>query len=119
DAWRSSTCGVREAAVFSFLNVRAIVRLIAFLLIAIFIWFAGPYFAFGGYHPLESDTARYIAIALIVVLWLLSGVVKWLRASRATDKLVGAISQMRPEKEKPSPEAAKLGERFDGAVAEL
>src|SRR6185295_15602889 len=96
-------------------------RLIAFLLIAVFIWFAGPYFAFGSYRPLESDTSRYIAIALIVVLWLLVGVVKWLRAARATDRLVGAISQMRPEKEKekPSPEAAKLRERFDEAIAAL
>ena len=61
---------------FSVLNLRAIVRLIAFALLAVFIWFAGPYFAFGAYHPLESETARYIAIALIVVAWLLSQVVK-------------------------------------------
>jgi type VI secretion system protein ImpL len=100
-------------------NFRALVRLIAFLLIAVFIWFAGPYFAFGSFHPLESDMARYIAIALIVVLWLVLGIVKWLRASQATDKLVGAISQMRPEKERPSAEATKLRERFDEAIAAL
>src|SRR5262249_35097382 len=118
-AWRSSTCGAREAAVRRFFSFRALVRLIAFALIAIFIWFAGPYFAFGSYRPLESDTARYIAIGLIFVLWLVWGVVKWLRASQATDKLVGAIVAARPAKEQPSPEAAKLRERFEDAVATL
>jgi len=43
--------------VFAFLK-RSFVRLIAFLLIALFIWLAGPYFAFGTYRPLESDFAR-------------------------------------------------------------
>jgi type VI secretion system protein ImpL len=104
-----------------FFSFRALVRLIAFALIAVFIWFAGPYFAFGSYRPLESDTSRYIAIGLIVVLWLLLGVIKWLRASQATDKLVGAIVAARPQKEKerPSPEAAKLRERFEEAVSAL
>ena len=102
--------------IFSF---RALLRLIAFALIAVFIWFAGPYFAFGSYRPLDSETSRYIAIGLIFVLWLLWGVIKWLRASQATDKLVGAIVAARPEKEKPSPEQAKLRERFEEAVAAL
>jgi type VI secretion system protein ImpL len=105
--------------VFKFINFRAIIRLIAFALIAVFIWFAGPYFAFGTYHPLESETSRYIVIGLLVVVWLLWGVIKWLRASQATDKLVGALVSARPEKEKPSPEAAKLRERFEEAVAAL
>ena len=104
---------------FSLFNRRALVRLIAFALIAVFIWYAGPYFAFGTLHPLESENARYIAIGLILVLWVLSGVVKWLRASRATDKLVGAIVAARPEKERPSAEAAKLRERFEEAVGAL
>jgi type VI secretion system protein ImpL len=105
--------------VFAFLR-RALVLLIALALIAIFIWFAGPYFAFGSYRPLESETSRLVAIGLIVVLWLLSMVVRWLRATQASDKLVGAVlSQVRPEKERPSPEAAKLQERFVEAVAAL
>ena len=104
---------------FSLFNRRALVRLIGFALIAVFIWYAGPYFAFGSIRPLESETSRYIAIGLIVVLWLLSGIVRWLRATRATDKLVGAIVAARPEKERPSAEAAKLRERFEEAVAGL
>src|SRR5262249_14724797 len=110
---------ILRLAVFAFLR-RALVLLIALALIAIFIWFAGPYFAFGSYRPLESETSRLIAIALIVVLWLLSGVVKWLRATQASEKLVGAVlSQVRQDKERPSAEAQKLRERFEEAVAAL
>ena len=61
------------------------------LLIALFIWFAGPYFAFADYRPLEIDDARLIAIGLIVGCWAVSALLKRLRASRASDKLVGAV----------------------------
>ena len=100
-AWRSSTCAGREDAVFSFLK-RSFVRLIAFLLIALFIWCAGPYFAFGTYRPLESDVSRYDRD------WPDRRAVAAARdrqvAARlaATDKLVGAIARSRPEKERPS-----------------
>ena len=37
--------------------------LLALVLIALLIWFAGPYVAFADYAPLESVLARCIAIA--------------------------------------------------------
>ena len=41
-----------------------------FLLLALFIWYAGPYFAFADYRPLEPHHARLIAIrVLIVAVW--------------------------------------------------
>ena len=43
---------------FSFLKRRAFLLLIGFLLIALFIWYAGPYFAFGDYRPLETGDSR-------------------------------------------------------------
>ena len=46
---------------FSFLKRRWFVLLIGLLLIAIFIWYAGPYFGFGDYHPLETEFARLMA----------------------------------------------------------
>jgi type VI secretion system protein ImpL len=106
--------------VFSFLKSRGFVTFLAVVLIAIFIWFAGPYFAFGTIHPLESEFARLIAIGLVVAWWLLSAVLRWLRARQATEKLVSAVlSTSRQEKEQPSAEAVKLRERFEGAVAIL
>ena len=44
---------------FAFLK-RSIVIIVGFLLIAAFIWFAGPYFAFADYRPLDPPMARLI-----------------------------------------------------------
>src|SRR6202040_444617 len=55
-----------------------------------------------------------------VACWALSALVKWLRATQASQKLVGAVlSQRHPEKERPSAEATKLRERFEEAAAAL
>jgi len=106
--------------VFAFFKSRAFVLLIGFLLIAVFIWYAGPYFAFGSYHPLESEFSRLIAIALVIGFWVMSAIVRRLRASRASEKLVGAvIAATQKEKERPSPEATKLRERFEEAIGAL
>jgi len=95
--------------VLSFVRRRTFVLLIGFLLIALFVWYAGPYFGFGIYHPLETERARLIAIALIVAWWVVSALLKRLGASRANANLVGAVlGQSRPEKERPSAEAEKL-----------
>ena len=104
---------------FSLFKRRAFLRLIGFLLVAVFIWFAGPYFAFGTYRPLESEFARLVAIALVVLLYVGSALLRKLRAFRASDRLVAAVlTQSRPEA-KPSAEAVKLRERFEEAVATI
>jgi len=104
----------------SFLKSRTFVILLGLTLLALFVWYAGPYFAFADYHPLESVTARLVAIALIVVAWVLSAVVKRLRANRASDKLVAAVvKQGGDDQRKPSPDAIQLRERFEEAVATL
>ena len=41
---------------FAFVKRRAFVVLIGLLLIGLFIWFVGPYFGFGAYHPLEQSS---------------------------------------------------------------
>jgi type VI secretion system protein ImpL len=105
---------------FSFFKRRAFVLFIGFLLIAIFIWFAGPYFAFGSYRPLDTELSRLVAILAIVVCWVIWALVKRLRASRASGQLMGAVLNQSPrEKERPSAEAAKLRERFEEAIASL
>jgi len=105
--------------VFAFFK-RSFVLLIGLLLVAIFVWLAGPYFAFADYRPLETETARLIAIAVIVACWAISALLRRLRARQASNKLVGAVlSQPPQEKDRPSAEATKLRERFEEAVAAL
>jgi type VI secretion system protein ImpL len=107
--------------VFAFFKSRTFFLLIGFLLIAAFIWYAGPYFAFGVYRPLESEFSRLIVISLIVVCWVVSALRKRLRASQASERLVGAVvaATRREQQEQPSAEAAKLRERFEEATAAL
>jgi type VI secretion system protein ImpL len=87
-------------------------------LLGLFIWFAGPYFAFADYRPLESQTARLAAIGLVVAVWFAAKLVKRLRANRASDSLVAAVVKQ-AEPERPSAEALHLRERFEDAIATL
>ena len=99
---------------------RTFVVLIGFLLIALFIWYAGPYFAFAEFRPLESQTARLIAIGIVVGLWLLARLFKRLRSYKRSDRLLAAVvAQPQPEKARTPAEVVKLRERFEEAVGAL
>jgi type VI secretion system protein ImpL len=104
---------------FAFLR-RAFVVILGFLLIFLFIWIAGPYFAFGSYRPLESVTARLIALGIVIGAWLAWKLVNRVRAYRKSDRLLAAVvAQPQPEKTRTPAEIQKLRERFDEAVAAL
>ncbi len=104
---------------FGFLK-RFLAILIGFLLIAIFVWYVGPYFAFADYRPLESPTARLVVIAVIVGCWFLSRLWRRVRAFRMSDRLLAAVvARPKAEPARPSPEASKLRERFEEAVGAL
>jgi type VI secretion system protein ImpL len=102
-----------------FLKRRAFLTLLGFLLIAIFIWFAGPLIAFADYVPLESTEARIAVFVLVVAAWAIAKLVKMLRAFRASDRLVAAVVRQAPAEERPSAEALQLRERFEDAVGTL
>jgi type VI secretion system protein ImpL len=104
---------------FAFLKLRVLLIALGLMLLASFIWFAGPYFAFADYRPLEPANARLIAIALVVGLWAASVLIKRLRANRASDQLVAAVVRQSQADARPSAEALQLRERFEEAVATL
>jgi type VI secretion system protein ImpL len=106
---------------FAFLK-RTFVILLGLLLIALFIWYAGPYFAFAGFSPLESEFARLVAIGVVVGIWLLWRLMKRLKAYRASDRLLTAVvaqPQPQAEKARTPAEVVKLRERFEEAVSAL
>src|SRR5947207_4237794 len=106
---------------FAFLK-RTFIVLLGLLLIVLFIWYAGPYFAFAEFRPLESETSRLIAIGVVIGLWLLIRLMKRLRAYRASDRLLTAVvAQPQPqvEKARTPAEVVKLRERFEEAVSAL
>lgn len=106
---------------FKFFKRRGVLVFIGLLLLSLFIWYAGPYFAFAEYKPLDPVLARLIAIGILVALWLLSLLMKLWRASRANAKLAQAVvaQSAAPGRDGASREAAQLRERFEEAVATL
>jgi type VI secretion system protein ImpL len=98
---------------------RLLPTVLGLVLLAVFIWFAGPYFAFADYRPLESETARLIAILVVVGLWCASAAFKALRARRASDKLAAAVIRPAAEPARPSADVVQLRERFEEAMATL
>src|SRR5262245_48138892 len=103
-----------------FVRRRWFLTLLGFVLLAVFIWYAGPYFSFADYSPLEPVNARIFLFLAILVVWAGWRAWKRLRAMQAGDRLVAAVvRQASPREERPSAEAVQLRERFETGVATL
>ncbi len=104
-----------------FFKLRTFLIILGLLFVALFLWFAGPYFAFAEFKPLESEFARLMAILVELVLWGLWLLVKYLRARRAGAKLAEAVvaQSAAPAAGGASRDAVQLRERFEQAVATL
>jgi type VI secretion system protein ImpL len=96
-----------------------LLRVIGIVLLALFIWFAGPLFAFGPYRPLESELVRLILIVLVIVGFVFANLLKRLRANKASDNLIAAVVKQSTTDTRQSAEAQVLRERFEEAVATL
>ena len=104
---------------FSLFKKRWFLSLLGVLLLAAFVWWAGPYFAFADYHPLGTITARLVAIAMVVGFWMASIAWKQVKAKRASGKLAAAVVAQDPRGVQEGPDARALRERFEEAVAAL
>jgi type VI protein secretion system component VasK len=111
----------------AFLKSRAVLIFVGLVLLALLLWFAGPYFAFAEYKPLESVVARLVAILVLVVIWAVMLQIRALRSSRASSKLAEGVVAQEADKGAEaggaaggSPgDAAQLRKRFEEAVAAL
>ena len=56
---------------FSWFARAWVISLIGVLFVALLIWFAGPFVAFAGWAPLETELARLVTIGAIFLLWVL------------------------------------------------
>jgi type VI secretion system protein ImpL len=65
---------------------------IGVLLLALVLWFLGPYFAFGESRPLLSVLGRVIAVLVLVLVWI--GILQWqyFRAVRGSQKLAADVA---------------------------
>jgi len=100
-------------------TLRTFLTVLGIVLLALFIWYGGPLFAFGPYRPLESALVRVIVIALVVVGMIAAKLLKRLRANKASDNLIAAVVKQSAADNRPSAEVQQLRERFEEAVATL
>lgn len=109
----------------AFLKSRTVLVIIGLVLLAAFIWFAGPYFAFADVKPLEGVLARIVAILLVVLGWTVALLLKQMRSNRASAKLADEVVAQGAATQEADPAAARAGDaaqlrkRFEEAIDAL
>ena len=99
-------------------------RIVGVLLLALVIWFLGPYFAFGEVRPLYSVVGRVIAMLLMLLAWV--GMMLW-RAHREKSGSQQLAAEVAAQADAPAvdakpaetADARQLQERFADAVGRL
>ena len=106
---------------FAVFKRRAFLRLLGFLLVALFIWYAGPYFRVRRLSAARvgdraADRHRLVVVAPVGRLGAAPEAAR--RSARATSWSPPCVKQSAAEP-KPTAEAVQLRERFEEAVATL
>jgi type VI secretion system protein ImpL len=92
--------------------------LLGLLAVALLIWFIGPLLAIADWEPLSSAFSRLFTIVVMMVLWGLNQLRKYLLARRKNDQLVESLAGA-PEDTAQSAAAAEIAElkgRFEEAL---
>src|SRR5207253_10621622 len=105
------------SAMLKLVKARIVLEILGIILLSVFIWFAGPYFAFADFRPFNPEWTRLTAAALLGLIWAGIKIGKVVKAASASSKLANAVaSQPDPA---PSSDEAQLRERFEEAIAAL
>lgn len=92
------------------------------LAVAALIWFVGPLIGIGEMRPLQTPVARWSAIAIVLVLWGLNRLRKYLTARRTNEEILEGIAE-EPEPDHAAVESAEevalLQGRFKEAMTVL
>ncbi|NOX93380.1 MAG: type VI secretion system membrane subunit TssM [Gammaproteobacteria bacterium] len=114
-------------SVINFFKNKIVISIIGLLILSALIWFVGPAFKFGenNFSPLEGETARLIAIIVIIVFWGLNNLRVQRQENKNNDELVTAL-QDNPGTEpnnivsdQTSEEMQQIGDRFAHALTTL
>lgn len=100
-----------------------LISLLGLVALAVLVWFAGPFVAFGGRTPLASPMIRLLVILVLVLLWGLDNLRRQIQANRASEEIAqglvepsAAPIEATAESEE---ELAALKARFEEALAIL
>jgi type VI secretion system protein ImpL len=104
------------------LKSRSFLAIIGLVLLALIIWFGGPYIAFADYRPLESVVQRLIAILVLVVAYAAYVQLRQLHSSGASKRLAEEVAKQADETSndgRSSSDAVQLRRRFEEAIEAL
>jgi len=101
----------------AFFKKRAVLVALGLIFLALFIWFAGPYFAFADFHPWAPIWMRVLTILLVIAVWGGIALFKKMKAAMASAKLAAAVAK--PAATAGGADAQQLRERFEEAIAAL
>lgn len=92
---------------------------ISLILIFLIIWFAGPYFAFADYYPLEAISNRIIVIITILLVYFLVQLVKYHQKVKNQRNMVADITEDNSVNDAINAESAELKDKFNQAFSLL
>ena len=108
---------------FSWLRRPIVLSLFGVLALAVIVWIEGPLFAFAGSAPLETSGSRFTLIVILLLLWALYWIVRWLMLRLANVKFTRVVAegaaQPEPGKKESEADVAALKQRFEEAMAML
>ncbi|MEJ2140735.1 MAG: type VI secretion system membrane subunit TssM, partial [Gammaproteobacteria bacterium] len=101
-----------------------IIPILGLALLSLLIWFFGPFIAFASWVPLESVTARLVAITAVFLIWGLNRFRKHRKSAKAdqglADEIVGStLADTDQAAMRSGEEVAILRDRFEDAVEML
>lgn len=103
---------------FSMLFSPWVLRIIGAILLALFIWFAGPLFSFAQWHPLDPGWIRLMLIAVLLLLWFGRRALTAIRARIANARLFDSMAA-KSAPAAPSAAEALIRKRFETALGTL
>jgi len=103
----------------AFLKSKWFLAIVGLLLLGLVIWFAGPYFAFADYRPLESVIARVVAILVVLLVYVGIVMLKQLKSNKASKAIANDVSAQDGGSRGGGADAQQLKKRFDEAIEAL
>ena len=106
--------------VFGFLFSRFLWTLIGIAVLCALIWFYGPMISVGDMQPLASDLTRLIVIGVIIILWLVSILIRQMRAAAANRVFVAELAAPPESKAAPGEEnLTEVNSKFQGILEQM
>ncbi|MCA0963387.1 type VI secretion system membrane subunit TssM [Salipiger bermudensis] len=108
-------------AIIRVLFSRVLWTLIGLAVLCTLIWFYGPLVSIGATQPLAAELVRVVVIGGIVILWLLSMLVRQIRAAKANRAFVSELAAPPPESAMAPGEGnlAEVSAKFQGVLEQM